>query len=140
MATKQVSIFPLDQQPRKAVGLSYPFSNTGVRGNSPFKLNYTTADQIKSNLFVYFSTDVGERYLNPDYGSNFKQFVFEQVNAGTYQNIEQLIKDDLALYFPQVELKSLEVTGDPDELQINIGMTYAIFNNEEDTLEINLNA
>ena len=81
-----------------------------------------------------------ETYLNPDYGSNFKQFVFEQVNAGTYQNIEQLIKDDLALYFPQVELKSLEVTGDPDELQINIGMTYAIFNNEEDTLEINLNA
>jgi len=140
MATKQFNIFPLDQQPRKAVGLSYPFSNTGVMGSVPFKLNYTTADQIKSNLFVYFSTDVGERYLNPDYGSNFKKFVFEQVNAGTYQNIERVIKDDLALYFPQVNLISLDITGNPDELQINIAMTYSIFNNEEDTLEINLNA
>lgn len=140
MANKQVNIFPLDQQLRKAVGLSYPFSNTGINGAIPFKLNYTTADQIKSNLFVYFSTDVGERYLNPDYGSNFKKFVFEQVTAQTYGNIERLMRDDLALYFPQVELKELNITGDPEELQVNIAMTYSIFNNEEDTLEINLSA
>ena len=138
MAFKQVNIFPIDQQPRNAVGIAYPFSNTGVSGSIPFKLNYTTADQIKSNLFVYFSTDIGERYLNPDYGSNFKQFVFEQINSGTYSNIERLIRDNLALYFPQVDLKELEVNGDPEEHEISIVMTYTIFNNEEDTVEINL--
>jgi len=140
MAFKQVNIFPIDQQPRNAVGVAYPFAHTGVSGSVPFKLNYTTADQIRSNLFVYFSTDKGERYLNPDYGSSFKEFVFEQVNSNTYSNIEKMVRDDLALYFPQVDLKELEVSGNPEEQEISVAMTYTIFNNEEDTVEINLSA
>ena len=49
MAIKQTNIFPIDEQPRNAVGVAYPFSSFAVSGSSPFKLNYTTQDQIKSN-------------------------------------------------------------------------------------------
>lgn len=154
MAFKQTNIFPIDQQPRNAVGLAYPFStafdqeklktlnfnSSSLSGNIPFKLNYTTSDQLKSNVITYFSTKKGERFLNPNYGSNISNYLFEQITDNTVGNIEQLIKDELTLNFPQISLKSIEVLQSIDEQQIVVSLNYSVFNNEEDTLEINFNA
>ena len=129
MAFKQTNIFPIDQQPRNAVGIAYPFSNafdqeqlatlnfnsSSISGEVPFKLNYTTSDQLKSNIVTYFSTKKGERFLNPNYGSNVSNYLFEQITLDTVSNIEQLIKDELALNFPQINLNSVE----EDTLEIN---------------------
>jgi hypothetical protein len=78
MAIKQTNIFPIDLQPRNAVGLAFPFTNSATSGSIPFKLNYTTRDQVKSNIIVYLSTNKGERPLNPNYGGGLKNFLFEQ--------------------------------------------------------------
>ena len=117
MAIKQTNIFPIDEQPRNAVGIAYPFStafdqeqlktlnfnSSSIAGNIPFKLNYTTSDQIKSNVVTYFSTRKGERFLNPNYGSNISNYLFDPITNNTAGNIEQLIKDELALNFPQIQ-------------------------------------
>ena len=149
MAIKQTNIFPVDEQPRNAVGIAYPFSNafdqeqlatlnfSSISGEVPFKLNYTTSDQLKSNIVTYFSTKKGERFLNPNYGSNVSNYLFEQITLDTVSNIEQLIKDELALNFPQINLNSVEVLQSPEENQIVVLLNYSVFNNEEDTLEIN---
>ena len=151
MAIKQTNIFPIDEQPRNAVGIAYPFSNafdqeqlatlnfnsSSISGEVPFKLNYTTSDQLKSNIVTYFSTKKGERFLNPNYGSNVSNYLFEQITLDTVSNIEQLIKDELALNFPQINLNSVEILQSPEENQIVVLLNYSVFNNEEDTLEIN---
>ena len=60
MAIKQTNIFPLDKQPRKAVGVAYPFTAMAFSGSAtPFKSNYTTKEQVKSNLL-----NLLENYLN----------------------------------------------------------------------------
>jgi len=140
MAIKQTNLFPIDLQPRNAVGVAFPFSNFAVSGSTPFKLNYTTRDQIKSNMVVYFSTNKGERPLNPNYGGGLKNILFEQLSSNTVDAVEKIIKDELAFQFPEVELKSLQVLEDPDSYTLTIVMSYTVFNNEEDTLEINFNA
>lgn len=154
MAIKQTNIFPIDQQPRNAVGIAYPFSNgidqqklqtlgfnsSSISGDVPFKLNYTTSDQLKANLITYFSTRKGERFLNPNYGSNISNLLFEQITSETGGNIEQLVKDELALNFPQINLKSVEILQSIDKQQIVVSLNYSVFNNEEDTLEINFNS
>jgi len=140
MAIKQTNLFPIDLQPRNAVGVAFPFSNFAVSGSTPFKLNYTTRDQIKSNMVVYFSTNKGERPLNPNYGGGLKNILFEQLSSNTVDDVEKIIKDELAFQFPEVELKSLQVLEDPDSYTLTIVMSYTVFNNEEDTLEINFNA
>jgi phage baseplate assembly protein W len=139
MAIKQTNIFPIDLQPRNAVGVAFPFSNTAVSGSTPFKLNYTTKDQIKSNLIVYFSTNKGERPLNPNYGGGLKNVLFEQLTSNTLNVVEKIIKDELAAQFPEVQLKKLEVFDSPDDYTLTVVMSYTILNNEEDTLEINFN-
>lgn len=140
MAIKQTNIFPIDLQPRNAVGIAFPFSNFAVSGSTPFKLNYTTKEQIKSNLIVYFSTNKGERPLNPNYGGGLKNVLFEQLTSNTLDVVEKIIKDELASQFPEVQLKKLEVFDSPDDYTLTVVMSYTVLNNEEDTLEINFNA
>jgi phage baseplate assembly protein W len=139
MAIKQTNIFPIDLQPRNAVGLSFPFSNSAVSGSIPFKLNYTTQDQIKSNIVVYLSTNKGERPLNPNYGGGLKNFLFEQLSANTFSDVESVVRRELASQFPQVTLKKVEVLGSPDSYTLTVVITYSVFNNETDTLSINFN-
>ena len=140
MAIKQTNIFPIDLQPRNAVGIAFPFSSFAVSGSTPFKLNYTTKDQIKSNLIVYFSTNKGERPLNPNYGGGLINVLFEQLTSNTANVVEKIIKDELAAQFPEVQLKNLEILEDPDSYTLTVVMSYVLLNNEEDTLEINFNA
>jgi phage baseplate assembly protein W len=139
MAIKQTNIFPIDLQPRNAVGLAFPFTNSATSGSIPFKLNYTTRDQVKSNIIVYLSTNKGERPLNPNYGGGLKNFLFEQLSTNTFSNVEDVIKRELASQFPQVNLKKVEVLGSPDNYTLTIVITYSVFNNETDTLAINFN-
>ena len=139
MAIKQTNIFPIDFQPRNAVGLAFPFSNSAISGSIPFKVNYTTRDQIKSNIVVYLSTNKGERPLNPNYGGGLKNFLFEQLSTNTFSNVESVVRRELASQFPQVNLKKIEVLGSPDNNTLTVVITYSVFNNETDTLAINFN-
>ena len=153
MAIKQTNIFPIDQQPRNAVGIAYPFSNGGgkitapstleantvISFSTPFKLNYTTKDQIKSNLTIFFTTNKGERPLNPDYGGGLKDILFEQLSSNTLDIVEKRIKDDMALFFPEVQVKNLDILEDIDNNTLTVVMSYTLFNNEQDTLELNFN-
>ena len=140
MAIKQTNIFPLDKQPRKAVGVAYPFSAFSISGSAtPFKSNYTTREQIKSNLTVYFATNKGERPLNPNYGGGLKDLLFEQLDQKVYDIVYKRIDDGLSVYFPEVSIKELEVLENVDQNELKVVMSYTVFNNEKDTLELNFN-
>jgi len=140
MAIKQTNIFPLDKQPRKAVGIAYPFSSFAVSGSAtPFKSNYTTKEQVKSNLAVYFTTNKGERPLNPNYGGGLKDLLFGQLDSKIYDVVYKRVTDGLSVYFPEVSVKELEVLENIDQNELKIVMSYTVFNNEKDTLELNFN-
>jgi phage baseplate assembly protein W len=139
MAIKQTNIFPIDQEPRNAVGLAYPFSAFATTGSVPFKLNYTTREQINSNLIIWFTTSQGERPLNPNYGGGLRDILFDNLTTQTYDLVEKRIKDDLANYFPEVILVDLEVLENIDSNTLKVIMSYTVFNNSKDTLELNFN-
>jgi phage baseplate assembly protein W len=118
---------------RQAIGVSIPFSNSGV-----FHQTYTTADQTKSNLINYFLTNKGERILKCNYGGNLRNILFEQVSEETLIVLQQRLKTDISLKFPIVEVKSLTVTPQPDLNIINITLIYDVLNLENEVIEINV--
>lgn len=118
---------------RQAIGVSIPFSNSGV-----FHQTYTTADQIKSNLINYFLTNKGERILKCNYGGNLRNILFEQVSEETLIVLQQRLKTDISLKFPIVEVKSLTVTPQSDLNIINITLIYDALNLENEVIEINV--
>ena len=131
MAIKQTNIFPIDLQPRNAVGIAFPFSSFAVSGSAtPFKLNYTTKDQIKSNLIVYFSTNKGERPLNPNYGGGLKNILFEQLTSNTANVVEKIIKAIEKHSIPMEDLLidplAMTVGADPDAVNITLETVHLI--------------
>ena len=125
-------IDPLDLNTRKAIGVRVPFTKKGV-----FEFNYTTKDQIKSNLINLLLTSPGERYHEPSYGVGLREILFDQ-NVETSERISTLkarIDQNIQFHIPQIEVNNLQVTPEDKLLNVKIGYTILLDN---DTSEISI--
>ena len=132
MAFNPQQIFPIDLNPNKAVGVNLPFNGPAV-----FKSNYLTKDAIKNNLINFFLTNPGERYLNPTFGGGLRAFIFEQITTENTEFLLEDVNEKITLYFPDIKVESLNVTGIEDQNTVKIDLSYSVINtNITDNLEI----
>jgi phage baseplate assembly protein W len=135
MAFGAQKIFPIDTKPGTAIGVSLNFSNPGV-----FESTYLTKDAIKNNLINFFLTNQPERYLNPTFGGNLRNFIFEQITANNLDFLKQDIQNQIGLYFPSVIVARLDVVEYPDINQVVVTLKYTIADtNISDQLDIAFN-
>jgi phage baseplate assembly protein W len=134
MAYNARKIAPTDFKPGTGVGVSIPFSVPGC-----FSSTYTNKDATKANLINYFLTEPGSRCGNPEFGGGLGKFIFEQIVDDNLDFLKEDVASKLNLYFPQVEITSLNVTAQEDRNTINVVLDYKISQtNDTDTLEITL--
>ena len=125
-------IDPLDLNTRKAIGVKIPFNKKGI-----FQYNYTTKDQIKSNLINLLLTSPGERYHEPSYGVGLREIIFEP-NTESNEVISTLknkIDQNLSIHLPQIKVNHLNVT--PQGKLLNIKIEYTVLL-DNDTNEISI--
>ena len=133
MAFEAKKINPLDLKPSVAVGVDLPFS-----GEAVFNSTYETKDALKANLINYFLTNKGERYLNPDFGSDIKKLLFDNLTEEKIDTLEGIVARDIDLFFPRVRPTDINVLADPDQNLVVLQMKYSIIDtNIEDELIIN---
>ena len=134
MAFNPQQIYPIDLNANAAVGVNLPLNGPAV-----FISNYQTKDAIKNNLINFFLTNPGERPLNPTFGGGLRAFIFEQITTDNLNFLREDINSKISLYFPNVNVEDLIVTGQEDLNQITVTLKYSIINtNITDTLEIQL--
>ncbi len=134
MAYKVEKINPLDLQSDIAIGVALPFSATGV-----FNSTFLTKDAIKTNIINYFLTNKGERYMNPEFGSDIRRLLFDNINDDKLEQVRELIKRDLKRFFPRVNPLIVQVLAEPDKNTISLQIRYEILDsNIEDELLINI--
>jgi len=132
MAFSPQQIAPVDFNASVAVGVNLPFSGPAV-----FISNYQTKDAIKNNLINFFLTNPGERPLNPLFGGGLQEFIFEQITEDNLNFLREDINDKLMIYFPNIIINDLTVTGQSDTNQITVTLKYSVLNTSiNDTLEI----
>ena len=133
MAFEVERIHPLDLQPRKAVGVSLPFS-----GKAVFNSTYTTKDALKSNIINYFLTERGERFFNPNFGAGLRALLFDQMIEDKEEDIKYKISQGLADWFPNVVANIIQVNNSPDTNTITVYLSYSVAQtNIQDELVIN---
>ena len=135
MAFGAKHIAPIDTKPGIGVGVSIPFNAPGV-----FTTTYTTQKAIQNNLINFFLTNKDERYLNPTFGGDIRAFVFEQITNDNLEGLKEDINSQLGVYFPNVQVRELNILSNPDTNTINVEMTYNILNTgitDEIQLEFN---
>jgi phage baseplate assembly protein W len=127
-----IEIKPIDLQPKRALGLRLPFSPIG----DPFILNYTTKDQVKSNLTNLLLTNPGERFNEPTFGVGLFEQLFEQkINPST---LKEKIQRQTELHIPEIEVTQIEINQEEHTATFNI-FYRLIMNNAIDSISITLN-
>ena len=121
MAYGAKKIFPVDRKPRVAIGVSIPFNQPGVFGQT-----YVTKDAVKTNLINYFLTNKNERYLNPNLGGNLIAFIFEQITTGNTDFLKEDIQTQISNFFPSVIVSSLNILQNPDNNSIIVELYYNV--------------
>jgi len=112
---------PLDLQPNIAIGVSLPFNSPQV-----FNKTYSTKDQIKSNLINLLLTNKGERIMNPQFGADIKNILFEGMVDDLISTIRSNISNAVSIFIPQIILDNVNVDYDEDYHTINVSINYRL--------------
>lgn len=135
MAYNAQKISPINFAPSVGVGVSLP-----LNGKSVFKTTFTTREAIKNNLINYFLTNNGDRPLNPEFGGNLRRFIFEQINQGNLEFLQEDLQSQISTFFPSIVVNNLDVLSYPDNNQIEVQILYSISGtNSTDEINITFN-
>jgi phage baseplate assembly protein W len=82
------------------------------------------AADIGESLIILFSTTLGERVMQPEFGASLKEQLFEPLNPSTLTFIEDLLRTAIIYQEPRIEPEGLSIQLEPLEeeggLQIEI--------------------
>jgi phage baseplate assembly protein W len=90
-----------------------------------------TADEedINKSLEILLSTTIGERFLQPLYGCNLEDYVFETMNVSTKTDIKITVKNGILMFEPRIKLLTVELLDDfVPEGRIDISVDYEVIN------------
>jgi len=111
--------------PEIGLGVDLSFNNPGI-----FKTLYITNDQARANIRNLLLTRKGERYYQPNFGTNLLSIVFQPSNADTKELLSTEINSALSFWLPYIVVENLEILNvedDPTLLHtIKITLTYAV--------------
>jgi phage baseplate assembly protein W len=113
-----------------AVGISLPIQI----GNTAFNQNFTTADEIKTNIVSLLSTKRGERIMQPQLGSGLQELLFEQNDGTLADRIEEEINNTIEMWLPFVNIEQINVEQSDylkDTNTVNVNITFTIGNNPQ---------
>lgn len=122
----------------KPIGVDLPLR----RGNQGFfQQTFTTENAIKTNLRNFLLTNFGERPLNPTYGANLRQFVFDQDVEIKRVEVEETIRESVSNNFESVSIERIDFDEIRDDNVINLSISFSITSIPDslDTLNLRVN-
>lgn len=83
-------------------------------------------EDIQSSLEILLSTSLGERIMQPTYGSNLKDYLFEPLDASLEAFLKDLIKTAILYFEPRIHLDKVSLESVPLEGLVTISLDYRI--------------
>jgi phage baseplate assembly protein W len=110
--------------------ITFPFKDNNET-KSFIQMNQVSKDSYSSNLLLLLLTQKGERYYESDYGTNLLKYIFEPNDQLTATDVEEEIRNTVALYIPEVRITSVRFNwnetedGQPiPETQLNVSIQF----------------
>lgn len=119
----------------RPLGLSLPVE---LGQNGYFKTNTDVRQQAKDNLRNLLLTRLGERPMQPEFGSRIYETLFSQITDDTEEFLRTDINFRIKKWLPYINPTEILVTPFPDENKIEIRITYFITPNSSFTDSITL--
>jgi uncharacterized protein len=82
---------------------------------------------IESSLDILLSTRLGERVMQPNYGCNLDEMLFEAMNLTMLTYLKDLVENAILYYEARIELDGLEIdTSEENEGVLLIRIDYRV--------------
>lgn len=84
-------------------------------------------EDIAASLKILFGTAIGERFLNPKYGLDMQEILFDPIGTTMRTYLIDRIKIAILIYEPRIDLLSLDLdTTTQNEGKISIVLEYKV--------------
>jgi phage baseplate assembly protein W len=112
-----------DQQSFLGTGWSFP--PNFERGSHRVS---TTSDveDIRCSLQILLNTEVGERILQPRYGCNLRQLLFEPLDTSMQVYVQELVNTAILYFEPRVVLENVLLEANANEARIDLRVLCTI--------------
>ena len=126
----------------RETGLGIGFTAPIGKVFSPIRI---TIDQALENLKNLLLTRIGERYMQPNFGTQLLNILFEPHVSALKSEIEDIIREPVSFWLPYISLDAINTTTAEDEPQFphnaKISISFSIdgFERKNITLVANTN-
>jgi uncharacterized protein len=96
------------------LGTGWSFPPEFRRGGADVEMAAGSED-IHQSLQILLSTRLGERILQPDFGCDLSDVLFEEIDQGLVNTLTSLISDAILVFEPRITLDNLDVSESADE-------------------------
>ena len=114
---------PLERVSRGFKDLSMTFQSNPLNGDLIAIKNVNAITRSIRNIVL---TIPGEKFFDPDFGSNVSRLLFENVDDITASQIQEEIEFSINNYEPRVKLINVEVIADNDNASFDTIITYEV--------------
>ena len=94
-------------------GIDFPFRDSAI-GNY-VRLTATPEKEVRANLMHLLLTRKGSRFLLPDFGTRLYEYIFDQNDIISHNNIEEEIREGVKKYIPNLDINSIKVMSAEDD-------------------------
>ena len=151
MALKKRPVYqyqPINETPDMAIGIPLPFNKSSrahtdyfrsaafgdngsyasgsAGGLGVFGQTYTTEEQALSNLKNLLMTFKGERYMQPNFGTNIRTVLFDNNTTDLRTALEDTLEEDIKYWLPYIQVNSVDITSSPDMHSINMRLHFQV--------------
>lgn len=127
--------FAVSNRERVIKGLRWPPSTQSPGGT--FSNNYNK-EAIKDGLIQLLLTSKGERPMRLDFGTDLRRSVFAPLDGQMVSNLRASIKSAIKKYEKRIVVRSLEITPQNDNSQIDVSISFSIKDNVLDVDRVSL--
>jgi len=114
-----------DQQ-NDFLGKGWSFPPTFNRTLRSLEMTEKTED-IEKSLQILLTTAIGERIMQPRYGCNMEDLVFESLDTGTRTIITDKIKTAILFFEPRIKVEKIELNDSKgQEGEITVHVEYSV--------------
>lgn len=121
----------MEELSRKFIGRGWKFP-VEFRKSDRSVCMLTGEEDIENSLRIIFETRMGERVMQPDFGSELDSFLFAQVTRSTITYMQAVISNAILFHEPRIVLNDVEINvpaAAPDRLDVNVDYTVSATNN-----------
>lgn len=94
-----------------------------------FEQTFTTLDTVKADVVNLLLTVKGERPMQPNFGADIQNLLFENIIDGIDSIIERNIQQAIDFWMPYINLQEIVVDTSPEVVDLNkikIQITFSI--------------